>query len=120
MKQTIRIVKQKNDISSPDSIEVDCDFKVGQEHILPYNIHPFRYPKTGFVSAFQPGGYPALGRFVIRELSAFLNNGTPEVLVELEALDPQFFCRYPTERKILIKEQKLRELISQAPAPITK
>ena len=120
MKQTICVIKQKNDVSSPDSIEADCDFIVGQEHILPYNIHPFRYPKVGFISAFQPGGYPAFGRFVIRNLSAFLNNGTPEVLVELEALDPQFFCRYPTERKTIMKEQKLRELISQAPAPITK
>lgn len=120
MKQFIRIVKQKNDSTAPDNIEVDCDFVVGQELTLSYNLHLLRHPKFGFISAFQPGSYPALGQFAVRDLSVFLNNGIPEVLVELEALDPQFFCRYPTERKTIMKEQKLRELLSQVPAPVTK
>ena len=120
MKQTIRIIKQKNDLSSPDSIEMDCAFTVGQELALPYYMHPSRSPKSGFISAFQPGGYSALGRFVVRELSAFLQNGVPKVVVELEALDPQFFCRYPTERKTLIMEHALNQLLSQLPAPLAK
>lgn len=120
MKQTIRVIRPKGDLSSPDHIEVDCAFAIGQEHVLPYQIHPRRHSKFGYISAFLPGGYPALGKFVVRDLSVFLQNGVPKVLVELEALDPQFFCRYPEERKILLQETYLRSLLSQVPAPIMK
>lgn len=117
MKQTIQLFKPKGDIRTPDHIQVETMFSAGQEYTLPYYIHTHRHKGNGFVSAFQPGGYPAFSQFVVRGLSAYLQNSTPVILVELESLDPQFFCHYPAERKILLTEEMLLKLLSQTPAP---
>ena len=114
MKQTVKTMKKKGDTASPDYLVVETAFEIGQEIDLLYYIHQKPAQSRGYVSAFQPGGHAAVSCFLITDILASMLTTPPCVMIELKALDPKFYLRYPAERCILLPENEVLKHLGRA------
>ncbi len=104
MKQTVKTIKKRGDTASPDHLEVESAFAVGQEISMVYFIHSKADQNKGYISALQENRKPAVGRFVVTDLLVSTLPTPPVIMIELKALDTAFSLRYPAERVMLVEE----------------
>ena len=107
MRQKVKTLKRKEDHHLHDEIYVDSDFTPGQEITLQYYLHRKISPRDRYISAFEPDDQTVIGRFMVQALFANMLTAPPCVMLELKALDPQFFLRYPVERIMLLSEAEV-------------
>ena len=107
MKQTVKTIKKKGDTASPDHLVFETAFEIGQELDLLYYIHQKEVQNNGYVSAFQPDGHAAVSRFLITDILVSTLTAPPCVMIELKAMDPQFYLRYPVEHCTLLTESEV-------------
>lgn len=117
MKQKVKTLKKQGSNQLPDEIYIDCDLSAGQELHLQYYLHRKASPHKGYISAFEPDDQAVVGRFIVRELYANMLTAPPCVMVELEAMDPRFFLRYPVERLLLLSEKEVMEKVQVSTVP---
>ena len=114
MKQTVKTMKKKGDTASPDHLVLETAFEIGQEIDMLYYIHQKPAQSRGYVSAFQPGGHAAVSRFLITDILASTMTTRPCVMIELKALDPKFYLRYPVEHCTLLPESEVLKYLCRA------
>lgn len=107
MRQKVKTLKRKDAHHIPDEIYVDSDFAPEQVLTMQYYLHRKISPRDRYISAFEPDDQTVIGRFMVRELFANMLTAPPCVMLELQALDPQFFLRYPVERIMLLSEAEV-------------
>lgn len=117
MKQKVKTLKKQWDHHLPDEIYIESDLSVNQELHLQYYLHRKASPYKGYISAFEPDDQAVVGRFAVRALYANMLTAPPCVMVELEALEPRFFLRYPVERIFLLSEQEVLEKLQVCAVP---
>lgn len=114
MKQTVKTIKKKGDTDSPGHLVLETTFEIGQEIDLLYYIQQKPAQSRGYISAFQPGGHTAVSRFLITDILASTMTTPPCVMIELKALDPKFYLRYPVERYMLLPESEVLKHLCRA------
>lgn len=107
MRQKVKTLKKQDDHHIPDEIYVDSGFIAGQEIFMQYYLHRKISPRESYISAFEPDDQTVIGRFMVREVFANMLTAPPCIMLELQALDPQFFLRYPVERIMLLSEAEV-------------